>query len=226
LALAEKSLQVSEVTNRTKPDVTIYQHTTQERHVISQGTAAAPVLSFALAETLEEEEYLSAVVIYRLEDNTPLGKPVTRIEILSPANKPGGSHYPRYTQKRLETLQAGLRLVELDYLHETPPILRNLPAYPAEKSYPYMIIVSDPRPHFEAGRVDVYGFGVLDMIPQVAIPLAGEDTYIFDFGNLYNRVFESLRMCQIVVDYEQEPVNWGKYNGEDQELIRQKMSSI
>ena len=70
-------------------------------------------------DTLPEEKELTSLIIYRVE---PSGddKPITRIELLSPSNKPNGSHYQKYISKRQYTLRSQLNLVEIDYLHENP----------------------------------------------------------------------------------------------------------
>lgn len=209
LALAEKSLQVSEI--------------------IPSGAAAfAPTQVLPLSQTVEEEELLTSIVIYQVGEEAPYGRPVTRIEVLSPANKPGGSHYSRYRVKRIETLQSGLRLVEIDYLHESRPIITTLPSYTDRENgaYPYTILVTDPRPSFEKGQIFVYGVGVLMPLPKVNIPLAGVDSTVVDFGTVYHQVYESLRLVQVVVDYSVEPVNFHRYAEADQQLIRDKMAAI
>jgi Protein of unknown function (DUF4058) len=231
LALAEKSLQISEIIqsthSRTRPDVTIYQ-STPSRGTSTVALASDPTATLSLLETIPDEEYLSGVLIYQVGEGSAFGRPVTRIEVLSPANKPAGSHYPRYVEKRIETLHSGLRLVEIDFLHETPPVIPHLASYPDGETdaHPYTIIVSDPRPEFEKGRVAVYGFGVADSIPRVRIPLAGADENIFDFGIAYHRVYESLRFIQSLVDYGELPANFGRYTEVDREWIQNYMAQI
>ncbi len=182
----------------------------------------------SLSQTVEEEELLTSIVIYQVGEEAPYGRPVTHIEVLSPANKPSGSHYSRYRVKRIETLQSGLRLVEIDYLHETRPMITNLPSYIDRENgaYPYTILVTDPRPSCEKGQIFVYGVGVLMPLPKVNIPLAGIDSTVVDFGTVYHQVYESLRLVQVVVDYEVEPVNFHRCAEADQQLIRDKMAAI
>jgi len=70
----------------------------------------------------------------------------------------------------------GLRLVEIDYLHERRPIDPRLPTYPSNPdSYPYYILVSDPRPTYFSGKTAFYGFGVMDALPVIDVPLSDED---------------------------------------------------
>ncbi|HLA42282.1 MAG TPA: DUF4058 family protein, partial [Aggregatilineales bacterium] len=147
LALAEKSLQISEMAS------------VAFNAVPGKG---ARLCALTVSGILTSDEQLKGVVIYQAGEGSTFGRPITRIEVISPANKPGGSHYPRYVEKRLETLRSGLRLVEIDYLPESGSLMHSLPSYPGQDddAYPYVIIVSDPRPEFEKGRVKVYGFGV------------------------------------------------------------------
>lgn len=224
LALAEKSLQISEISppTRIRPDVTVYQQTPTPQPA-DFVMATTPTLTLAVQDTLAVTEYLTAVAIY--ETNTPLGKPITRLEILSPANMAGGSHHAQYLQKRQESLQAGLALVEVDYLHETLPILSQLDAY-SNGGWPYHIIVSNPRPVLTDGVVAVYSFGVLDPIPRVPIPLTGTEALVFDFGAVYQRVFTNLRLCAAVVDYAVEPARFEAYLRDDQVRIRAFMAQV
>jgi len=188
-----------------------------------------PTLTLPLIDTIDEEEELSAVVIYHAERGNRRGRPVTRIELLSPANKLGGSHYASYLTKRKETLYSGLRLIEIDYLHEKYPLLARIPSYPDRDTlaFPYAVIVSDPRPSVEDGITSVFNFGVLDNIPVIDIPLEGADFVTLDFGIVYNRTMESSKMFRrILVDYEQEPVNFAAYHEADQLKIREQMTKI
>lgn len=180
-----------------------------------------PTLTLPIPQLVDEEDQLTALVIYQ-ED-----RPVTRIELLSPANKPGGSHNADYMLKRAETLVAGLPLVEIDYLHERHPSLPGVPSYKARHSraFPYYIFITDPRPSLRQGRIEVYGWGVLDPLPILSLPLGEKDTVRLDFGAVYNRTFSQHPFCRSV-DYSQEPVNFAAYTDADQTRIRQHMAAI
>lgn len=214
----------------TIPDVTVYRAGGASDQP-ELNPVETPTLSLPLANILDEpEEYITSTVIYRMEsaDDT-IGIPVTRIELLSPANKPSGSDYHQYVSKRTDTLYSGLRLVEIDYLHERRPIMGAIPSYPDRHpdAYPYSIIISDPRPTFLEGRMNVYGFGVLDPLPSVTIPLDGADTVKVDFGAVYNQAFASLKLFyRVLTDYSQEPERFQSYAPADQERIRQHMAAI
>jgi hypothetical protein len=212
-------------------DVAVYQQSTPAAPGPQSElrSAAAPTLTLPVAQLVEEDEYVGSLVIYRLEDAGGEGTPVTRIELLSPANKPPGSHYKTYLSKRTQTLHNGINLVEIDYLHERQSVLPVIPSYPDqhENAYPYNIIVTDLRPNFYEGRTLVYGFGVLDAIPAVKVPLVGSDEVVVDFGQIYRQTVEISRYFRrILVDYSVEPVNFTAYHPDDQVRIRQTMRDI
>jgi hypothetical protein len=174
-----------------------------------------------------EEEYLNAVVIHVAEDNS-LGRPVTRIELLSPTNKPPGEGYRQYREKRNATLRSGVSLIEIDYLHQTQSPIWSLPSYPDREAgaQPYNITVNDPRPSLDKGLSKTYAFGVDDPIPIIEIPLAGNDHLVFDLMVVYNETFERTRFYQAVVDYEQPPLALDTYSPVDQERIEARMRMI
>ncbi|MBI5671514.1 MAG: DUF4058 family protein [Chloroflexi bacterium] len=239
LAISEQSLQISELippigprlrNKEVIPDVTVFQtrSSTQPEGAALAMAATPPSRTVSIEEWLTAEDFLQGVMIYQTIEGDLPGRPVTRIELLSPANKPGGSHNAHYTAKRSETLRSGLRLVEIDYLHQTPPIMLNLPSYADgdEGAFPYSVLVSDPRPTFEQGKTDVYEFGVDDTLPIIPVPLAGEDVVLLNLGEVYNRTFASSRFFQMVVDYEQEPPHFDRYTPADQARIRDRLAAI
>lgn len=61
--------------------------------------AAEPTAVMAITDTLEDEEYLTRVVIHRVTENR-IGQAVTAIEILSPDNK-RDVELEKYRLKRL-----------------------------------------------------------------------------------------------------------------------------
>ncbi len=175
----------------------------------------------------DDENFLMAVIIYRIEGKNFLNTPVTRFELLSPANKPGGAHHAQYLRNRQETLLVGLRLVEIDWLHESRPVITAIPSYPdgEDSSYPYSIIVSDPRPTLDEGTTLVYGFSVEQPAPTINIPLDGEDFVTLDFGRVYNQTIERRNFFSLI-DYTQEPAHFRAYQEKDRAYIRQHMAEI
>ncbi len=221
-----------------KPDVAIREHRTPKDIGASHTAITAPqvlVLSIPEASGLDEKQFLRALAIREAKPKeSQLGRIVTWIEILSPSNKPGGQDWNEYAGKRLSIIAAGIPLVEVDYLHKQPPVIAGLPRYranvrkklsadPAAKAY--NIAITDPRPTLYTGRTQVYPFGVDEHIPQISIPLSGNDTLPFDFGLVYNRTF-SLSAHYLLVNYEQPPVEFKTYTAKDQARIRNRMALI
>lgn len=237
-AINEKSLQLIEVSGakperrRTVFDVGVYH---QPKLTTRQETAAKdalvlnePASSVPVVETLSDEDYLQAVVIYDAREDKE-GVPVTRIELLSPANKPPGSHYPLYVAKRDETLLSGINLIEIDLLHEQPSPVKIVPSYPDREpgASPYIILVSNPHPSVREGPTDFYPFFVDDPIPIIRAPLTPPDTIDINFGNVYQQTFAANPYYGIVaVDYAHDPLRFETYASEDQTRIRQRMALI
>jgi hypothetical protein len=239
----EKSLQIMEYhpdtgerirpPRRPYPDVTVYEISAIRRAdtgVAKETSVLMPTLTIPALETMwldNDELYLRAVVIYdiRVRDGR---RPVTRIELLSPTNKPLGSGFLQYTEKRDATLRQQMPLMEIDYLHETPPVPLHVPSYPDReaKSHPYAIYITDTRPSLEKGLTHVYSFDVDDAIPLVNIPLLGDDVLPFDFGTAYNRTFESMSYFRNHADYAQLPLRFETYAPSDQERIRARMTEV
>jgi hypothetical protein len=234
--LAEKSLQIGEYEleylasvrkSVTKSDVTIF-HTgigSDATTGIATANIATPAMYLPLENMIDDEEELTSVVIYSSADGQV--RPVTRIEVLSPSNKPGHSHYEKYIGKRIELLKAGLRIVEIDLLHHSKPMHPALPVYsdPTNTAAPYVILVHDPRPTFEQGQTAVYPVGVLDPLPIINIPLEGADVVAVDFGVVYGEAF-ALRRFRSQVDYDTDPPAFDRFTPHDQQAIRTLLESI
>jgi hypothetical protein len=220
----------SERIRRHKPDITIYaSETSATTSLSSAGSITAPTIELPAIEslTLDEEAFMMGIAIREVSANK-LGKPVTWIELLSPTNKSGGSGYNQYHEGRESTLRASIALVEIDYLHQSPPVIPRIPSYPAHEAggYPYYIAVTNPRPNFRDGLFRVYGIEVDSNLPIVPIPLADEESFNLDFGPVYHRTFASLAAFSRRVDYEQEPVRVDTYTEIDQQKIRARMETV
>ncbi len=213
-----------------KPDVSVFErHTHRPSTHPSSEMTTMPTLTLPAIESIDDDDlYLSAVVIYVADDDGTKGKPVTRLELLSPSNKAGGSGYLQYREKRALTLRSGVVMVELDYLHESRPVIDAVPSYidGDTGAYPYAIIVTDPRPTLEAGELRVYGFGVDAPLPIIPIPLAGDDTVMFDFGDVYHFTLLNGVWLSTFVDYATEPVNFETYHEADRERIKARMRAV
>jgi hypothetical protein len=182
----------------------------------------------------EELDYHKAVAIYRTGSGPDEhGTPVAWVELLSPANKPGGGDWPHYRQKREALLSAGIVFVEMDYLHETPPTLdivahyrtRGVTQPPQPGAHAYRIAVIDPRPAFREGQARVRQFDVDDPLPTVNIPLNADDVLAFDFGTAYTKTFGEM-LYGNEVDYRDLPLNFDRYSEADQARITARMLAV
>src|SRR5690349_17706332 len=214
----ERSLQIREYDPSTgelvfvkrknpKPDITIYETESQSSHSAkSNPLATLPTLTLPAIESIEDDEetYLRAVIIRELQSDGKLGKAVTWIELLSPTNKPPGEGYIQYREKRTSTLQSGIVLVEIDYLHQTRSPIKGVKNYPNREasSFPYSIVVTNPRPDLQTGTMNTYGLYVDQDLPIIEIPLRNDAVFSLDFSSVYNQTFESLRAFSFRVDYD------------------------
>ncbi len=229
-ARAEKSLQISEyhaqaeaTQRRFKAYVTVYRSEGSSESTSPFKETEAPTMVIPLIDPFDSEKSPASVTIYRVEGEDLPGRAVAHIELLSPANKSGSPYYERYIEKRYETVQGGLHLVEIDYLHHTRPLSRDLPRYPHDSgATPYAIFIS------QVGRSSsrVYGFGVGDIIPTLNVPLAGDDLVRVPFGEAYNRTYANLDIPQFVVDYATDPPTFDRYSEVDQQQIHSILQAI
>lgn len=94
---------------------------------------------------------------------------VTVIELLSPANKrAGGDGRKEYLRKREEILLSDVNLVELDFLRGG----QRLPTSDPLPDGDYFAFVCRVSRRFQA---EVFAWQLRDKLPEIPIPLAGED---------------------------------------------------
>lgn len=197
------------------PDVSI--RSTKPSSAKNSTNLLEPDLRVPLAQLTPPSED-EAVIIYREDpqEQESKGQAVVVIELLSPTNKI--SEAQDYQHKRLELFQLGIVLVELDYLHETPSPIPNIPAYPdGDGSTPYYIALSNP--HQEQPTTDLYRFGINQKIPTLRIPLLGDDSVMLDFDAVYQFTVNRPRFCQDI-DYSRDPIRIERYSETDQNQIR------
>jgi len=192
------------------------------------------VLTLPIPTLLQEyplsEKPLWAIAIYEINESD---KPVAWLELLSPSNKGDSRDAELYRNKRLKIIGNGIVLIELDYLHETPPTFEGLPDYHAQQnesdtpdSHPYRIVIVDPRPDVKTGQAFLAAFDVDQAIPTMTIPLNVGDTFTFDFGVPYAKTFEELLYGVELVDYSQLPLNFDRYSPDDQARIAARMLAV
>jgi hypothetical protein len=217
----ERSMQIREYhpttgerIRRPVPDISVIDREPGRIAPASGGGVVAPSIDVDIAETMVEadEEYYRALVIRDGESN----QVITRIELLSPTNKPPGEGAAQYIAKRGSALTHGTALLEIDLLHESRSPNPVVPPYPDHPlAYPYSISISNPR----QGRAQVYGFRVDDPIPVLPIPLADGESLLFNFGAAYDATFRSLASFYEAVDYAAPPVSVERYAELDRERI-------
>jgi hypothetical protein len=234
IALPERSFQITAIAaeeravvhiRKAVPDTSVFERNPRGSGSVPTIAATAPTMTLPAVEVFDDpEDYLTAVAIK--ESGKRAGEPVAWVELVSPSNKPFASGWDEYQEKRLAALMSGIVMVEIDYLHETRPVIRRLPRYPDAGSFPYYIAVTTPRPTFKEGLVDIYGFVDDQSIPKVRIPLLDNDSVTVDFDAAYHYTYESLRLYSDEVGYEQEPPNIKSYRVDDQVRIRAKMEEV
>jgi hypothetical protein len=224
----EQSLQIRRVfegLNLYRPDVLIMDVEAVHRKPITQNRLTETTL--AIADLVEEEsaddDYYPSIVIKRRGD----GSPIVWLEMLSSANKPKGSAYDSYYNKRWDVLQTGITFVEIDFLHQQPPTFPRLPDYTRgdDGSHPYRVLLLDPMPNYWQGKVVLKEFDVDTPIPVLQVPLSDDDTILIDFEQVYQRVFTDAKYGKRL-DYSQVPTAFNTYSATDQERIRQVMARI
>jgi len=197
---------------------------------IPAGLTAAvltPTLEFPLAHTLEEPQFWGAVVVYKATTDRLLGDPITRIELLSPANLPNGSHHAQYLANRSLALESGMKLIEIHYLHAHRPTRHIIPSYVDrdDNAYPYFILVNDPTPSVD--RLSYFGFAVDEPIKSIPVPLLGADIVNLDVNAAYHQTFSDNRAYGLaMVDYANLPIQFKKYTDADQDKIRARMAAV
>jgi hypothetical protein len=224
----EESLQLAHInlldeftpplTERIRPDILIRKSSDMipSETPLSTATVTNPSMTIDFDYLLSPEDDVRALVIYKFKDSVSNSIPVTRIELLSPANKPPSSYYAMYLKKRVASLWAELNLVEIDFLHQTQPILPYIPKYPTmPDSTPYYAIVNDPHIRETNGKVEIYQIGVLDPLPKFYVPLEGDDKFILDLGQAYQQVYDNSRLFQQLGNPASELKNPEAYSPDD-----------
>ncbi|MDX2139764.1 MAG: DUF4058 family protein [Chloroflexota bacterium] len=209
------------------PDVTVFKPTSGSPS--SHTATLTPTWRVSLREAMALVPQPRAVLIYQTLDQSKTGRVVARIELLSPTNKPGGRHGQSYAVKRMTALETGIPLVEIDYLHETPSLSPKSERYPTMKgSYPYTILVSDPRPDWGTGEIQAFSFRVSEPIALFPLPLDKDESIAVNLNGVYRQTLEAGAWTDSV-DYMQPPERFETYSAEDQLFIHKiidKMKSV
>ncbi len=244
-AALEPSLQIRRIdspqpSEYPESDVSIYDLDPQRprRPVTASPVGTMGELVFSITDTLlenkiSEKTYTSIGIYEVVPRRAERGEAVAWIELLSPSNKPGGRDVRDYFNKRIKIIESGLVFIELDYLHESAPTLRDLPDYHAKKdhlsesaAHPYRILIVDPRPNIIEGVVRVKEFDVDEIIPRMNIALNGNDVLEFDFAAPYHKTLTDALYGLEWSDYSEFPVHFDHYREADQTRIANRMLSV
>ncbi len=243
-AESQQSLQIrrfGEPAGKPESDVTLFDSDLfrARKPYASPGDMGLPaelILSMPdAASTVEELAQYRAIAIYSYDvSKANRGEPVAWLELLSPSNKPGGQDAAYYRNKRWKILHSGIVFVELDYLHESPSTFDGIASYaliakqrePELGSHPYRVVIAEPRPVFDEGKVYPHEFDVDREIPTVKIPLNGSDVLDFDFNAPYRKTLAEMLYGLEWVDYSQLPLNFDRYSRDDQVRILARMLFI
>jgi hypothetical protein len=108
---------------------------------------------------------------------------ITTIEVLSPWNKAPGEGRREYLLKRQNVFATPAHLVELDLLRggQRMPMRTILPAC----DYVAMISRADRRP-----RVQIYGWSLRQPLPEIRLPLLGDETILLDLQKVIEIVYQ------------------------------------
>jgi hypothetical protein len=219
----EESVQIQRLGDDNKsyrPDIMISQRYPSAH--VPVATLSAPTTQTFLFEDVfdEADTNMTAIVIRKRDD----AQPVTWIELLSPTNKSPYRHFAEYLSKRTGVYTAGVSFVEVDFIHTQPPAFSRLADYSSQavNASPFYIGVFEPRPSVKKGQISIYNFGVADKIPTIPIPLADEETYIFDFNVPYQKMFDDA-LYGLDIDYTADSIQ--HYHPADRDYILKRIAS-
>jgi hypothetical protein len=215
---------------RRESDLSIYPTTRpdSDRYPPTQLNPAPLLLPAIETFALDPDAYLRSLNIYRLLPQPNFKQPLVHLELLSASNKPGGSAYESYRDKRLELMSVGIHLVEIDFLHESDSPIRGIPSYRKGEpgSQAYYLALSPAQNRLAEVMSHIYSFGVDENIPSVLIPLQGQENFLLDCQAAYDQTFASINIFSHLVDYAAPPAHFDRYHPSDQAKIRALMQRV
>ena len=135
------------------------------------------------------------------------GRVITAIEFLSPWNKVGSRAREQYTRKQIDTIDAGVNLVEIDLVRQGSYVqAAPLEQLRPEQWTPYLICVyRDAQPD----QFEVYRAPLEQSLPNIPVPLRyGERDAVLQLQSLVDQCYQDGRYYRM--DYRGEP--YGKFN--------------
>jgi hypothetical protein len=118
---------------------------------------------------------------------------VTLIELLSPSNKVPGADRDAFLRKQRDVFSSDAHWVEIDFLSEGKRVggHPSVDAHCRARGYDYVVVVSrsDRRAPLD---LEVFGFGLRDPLPVIAVPLRVPDPDVsLDLGAAFRRAYET-----------------------------------
>ncbi len=228
VAFSEQGLQIQPGETILQPDSTVYDGLPDRSGSSVRAAVQPELMRIPVAKIVAMRiPPIRSANIYPIPQGHPiLGNPITRIELLSPANKRSGSYYQGYVSNRAEALDSGTALIEIDYLHESvAPFPENtVPRYPnATNSFPYYVAVTNMRAPDPAAII--HPFNVDEPIPFIDVPLAGQEIFSFDLNAVYQHTFNT-SAWPALLDYSENVEREKSYNPQDRAKIASKLEAI
>ncbi len=187
------------------PDIAVTERTTPSGAATAVATAVQTETEVALDEPVIVElvsELIQRQSFIKIVDRTH-ERLVTVIELLSPSNKRSGEWRTAYLQKQLSCLEAGVNLVEIDFLRQGEHTVA-VPAYALSSPPSFYGLVSVWRGHLPR-RFEVYPVVLPRRLPCIAIPLLPEDKDVaLDLQWVFDRCYDVGRYT-LDIDYTQSP---------------------
>jgi len=123
---------------------------------------------------------------------------VTVLEVLSPTNKTSTDDRAQYLRRRMRVLRSKVNLVEIDLLRGGEPMPMN--GVP-DCDYRILVARRGRRPN-----VDVWPFDLRDPIPEIPIPLAGDDPDVWlELKPILNAVYDGGAYRYRLYDHPPDP---------------------
>jgi hypothetical protein len=113
---------------------------------------------------------------------------VSGIEYLSPTNKSDTDGRRLYQQKQVEMREAGVHLVEVDWLRQGPHVL-DVPVEVVEELRPWDYVVNIVRQ--SSDEYEIYPIQLRQRLPRIKIPLStGDKDAVLDLQEVFNQSYE------------------------------------
>lgn len=187
-----------------KPDLTIRGDGVRERAVAAYQTEGRVTARLPLDDETAREMFIT--IGERSQED-----PVTIVELLSPSNKITSGHgRSQYLDKRQRVIFSPIHLVEIDLIRRGPPM--PVEGYDGDAPYRHLISRWQTRP-----EVDLYPFRLQTPIPDVPVPLLGEDAdAVVPLGALVDDMYEQDYYANYA-DYSSDPE--GPLSDDDRQWI-------